>query len=175
MTELEKSGENKIKQCPYCAEEIKDAAIICKHCKTNLLEEEAKRAEEQAFITEELAEKEFVESYVKGNARGGYIFIMLGLILGFLVGISNVYEIINSQGQYTISDFAMNTTKFASLNTYIVGLVGSYLLWSLYWGVQIVSNPIKRVYSGLIIFSSEGVLDWLLRASNKMNLTVSNI
>ena len=152
-----------MKQCTYCAEDIKDEAIKCKHCGTNLLEEEAQIAEEQTFIAEERAEKELVDSCIKGNAIGGYVFIVLGLILRLLVGISNVYEILDGTGQSTSSDLTLQTAKLASINTYIFSLIGGYLLWSLYWGAQIVSNPIKRVYSGLIIFSGEGVLDLLLR------------
>ena len=31
---------NNTKKCPYCVEEIKSAAIKCKHCKSTLKEDE---------------------------------------------------------------------------------------------------------------------------------------
>jgi hypothetical protein len=37
-----------MKKCPFCAEDIQDAAIVCKHCKRELSTDKLERATEAA-------------------------------------------------------------------------------------------------------------------------------
>ena len=41
----------KVKECPYCAEEIKPGAVICKHCRSNLSEEEVLQPESSSMLS----------------------------------------------------------------------------------------------------------------------------
>ena len=65
------------KQCPFCGETIKSIAIICKHCKSSLVEGKVKSNKNQKYITcpfchestEDLSECQHCNSEIKG-ARG---------------------------------------------------------------------------------------------------------
>ncbi len=48
---------NNTKICPYCAEEIKQAAIICKHCKSKLTIMQIEEAKETGSMSINLKER----------------------------------------------------------------------------------------------------------------------
>jgi len=58
-----------MKKCPYCAEEIQDEAIICKHCKKDL------RQQDEAQ-TIELTGKKY---------KKNLIYSVIAIIVGFVI------------------------------------------------------------------------------------------
>jgi len=74
---------NLTKECPFCAEEIKQEAIFCKHCKSSLNEKET--------IEEEFSYSDFdgtkPPKKAKGNKLGG--FIVLAVIIAVWAMIDN--------------------------------------------------------------------------------------
>lgn len=77
-----------IKACPYCAEEIQEEAVICKHCKSNL---KASEAPKEAGVTVAKSDKAF------GAATGFFGGLGCGIwliIFGLLISLTGIGAII---------------------------------------------------------------------------------
>ncbi|MDD5731506.1 MAG: hypothetical protein PHU42_01255 [Patescibacteria group bacterium] len=65
-----------MKKCPHCAEEVKDEAVICKHCHTDLNKTTEKKIEVVA------KEGMFLQSM---NGCCGVILVIIGVIVGLAI------------------------------------------------------------------------------------------
>ena len=109
-----------MKKCPYCAEEIQDEAIICKHCGRDLTRESPEIiAQQRGQLTRQLAElekklatwKRYLEEQSQlaqqagRQVTGAYVGLFIGLFLipafglGLILVIAGILAAITQSGK----------------------------------------------------------------------------
>ena len=142
-----------VRNCPYCAEEIKEEAVKCKHCGSIMPELEQKVAKEQIEDQKKQEEIEIkmTASYAKKRLKLSYFYIVLGLVLGGVVSVI-LKKAIVAKMLIAIVGGNINSVPWFFIPAGII--IGGYCLWSCFWGCHIVHASIKDHYSNLFLFGS---------------------
>ena len=150
-------------KCPFCAEEIKDEAIVCKHCHTNLAEEHARALTETVTMAETVSECEHVCKGLNTHIGFSWFFVICWAAFGMWLGASNILEIRYAihQGQQP-PDYVFNTQEILTKHTLLYMGICAYIGWSMFWGSIMVRPIVRRFMSSLFVFGN-GLINLLLR------------
>jgi hypothetical protein len=91
---------SKLKVCPFCAEDIKIAAIVCKHCGRDLpgyKNDLEKLKEKNDVIDIKISQTKNETEYTKTPLKKSVSFALIATVIGFIVNFSNSYNPITKE------------------------------------------------------------------------------
>lgn len=77
-----------MKKCPYCAEEIQDAAVVCKHCRRDLLPSSSNPAPSAAKVGHPLCQHcggSMEETIISSGNCSGIVIALIVFCVGVVI------------------------------------------------------------------------------------------
>jgi len=137
----EESISSKVRECPVCEEECGRQDIQCDNCGANLV------ITNNSFLYEredDAPEKDKSLKTPRLRLILSYAAIFLGFAIGILLACSDLSTLSTFDSlTYDNVMSTINQTKLQTKQPYIWGLIGAYIVWSFYWGVQVMGKECK--------------------------------